>query len=159
MHHNRSTINDDFDDDVVVQRVNQIIIYSCRSKTDFHRPSTRDGTRLPFDCYLILRDASVAVDVAVGDDDDDGFACVHWSLVLNGYYYETRWNDSLTVRCYFGDDNLDCVLQLRLPFVHDGSDNGVTFHFDNYFRLLIVQNAVTGFPDYLWPYIGEDLFH
>lgn len=109
---------------------------------DFRRVSNQDDRHPRFDCCLVRcyfdddalvavvagggggDDAETVTDVAVVLDDYD-FACVHWSLVLNGYYYETRWNDSLTVRCGFGD-NLDSVLVARVD-----SENDVTVHLDS----------------------------
>lgn len=91
----------------------------------------------------------VAVTAAVVDDAGDvgdgcgGCACVHWSLELNGYCCETRWNE-LTVRCDF--DSLHCVLVGRV-----GAGNDRTFRLDSYSPVNVVRNAVTGFPDCLWP--------
>lgn len=55
-----------------------------------------------------------------GDDDDDAIAAdacadaddvadLIWSLTLNGYHFETHWNDLLIVRGDFGG-NFDVVV-------------------------------------------------
>lgn len=123
---------------------------------DFRLRSVQDYKHLPCDYCLVQRDdfdgaivVHVVVEMAAADDGvaigDYDCACVHWSLLLNGYCCETRWNDSLTVRCGFGD-SLHCVLADRVR-----SHNDMTFHLDSYSAVNVVQNAVTEFPDCLWP--------
>lgn len=114
----RSSFNGGFDGDVAVQHANQTTAYFYRNKMDFRRPSVRDCKHRPCDCYFVPH---------VLDAIDDAFVdliCVHWSLLLNGCHYETRWNDLLIVRCGFGD-RLNDVLAVHY------SDNDVTYYLDS----------------------------
>lgn len=134
-------INGGYGVDAVFRRANQTAIYFYHNRMGFRRASTLASTPLPFRCYLVRHDATAAVVRA-----DDGLACGHWSLLLNGYRCETRWNDLLTVRGDFGD-SLDCDVAGRA----DDFDSDMTYHLDSYSSVNVVQNAVTELPDCLWP--------
>lgn len=83
----------------------------------------------------------------VNDAIDDLVCDVHWSLSLNGYRCETRWNDSLIEHGDFGDGIVGAVVEH-----HVGPHNdGLTYYSDSYALMNVVQNAVTEFPDCLWP--------
>lgn len=111
--------NGGFDGDAAFQHANRTTAYFYRSKMDFRRPSVQDYKHRPCDCCFVLH-VFDAIDGAFVD-----LICVHWSLLLNGCHYETRWNDLLIVQCGFGDSLNGVLLAVHC------SDNDVTYYLDS----------------------------
>lgn len=113
---------------------------------DFRLALIPDCKRLPCDCCCLAQ-------CAANDAIDDLVCDVHWSLLLNGYRCETRWNDLSIEHDDFGDDIVGGVVDGSLAAQHHAGphNDGLTYYLDSCALMNVVQNAATEFPDCLWP--------